>query len=186
MGNNEKREKTIYDKSLFKIFFWSGFPMFMILLFACVVISGIVFLYRRSDPEGVKIIIFCLAVLIPFSYGIPFISLLKAWKQQYKIGVYWKDRTDYHLPEWQREWYLTYDRGGFILCHRNYIKQIIGCREETEIAEHARGKVYYVVFEDIDGKNHTLKFSCEFLVQEFQRWFEKPPYKKENDTLLEV
>ena len=61
-----------------------------------------------------KIIIFCLAVLIPFSYGIPFISLLKAWKQQYKIGVYWKDRTDYHLPEWQREWYLTYDRGGFI------------------------------------------------------------------------
>lgn len=56
MGNNEKREKTIYDKSLFKIFFWSGFPMFMILLFACVVISGIVFLYRRSDPEGVKLL----------------------------------------------------------------------------------------------------------------------------------
>lgn len=185
MKNNRGRERTIYDESLFKIFLWSGFPMFMILLIACVVVSGIVFIYRRSDPEGIKIIIFCFAALIPFSYGIPFISLLKVWKQQHRIGIFWKDRTDYHLPEWEREWYLTYDRGGFILEHRNYIKQIIGCREKTEIAEHARGKVYHIIFEDIDGKKHTLKFSYEPWAWEFQKWFEKQAYEKENTELQE-
>ena len=64
MNNNRGGERTIYDESLFRIFLWSGFPIFMILLFACVAISGIVFIYRHSDPEGVKIIIFCFAVLI--------------------------------------------------------------------------------------------------------------------------
>ena len=59
MNNNRGGERTIYDESLFRIFLWSGFPIFMILLFACVAISGIVFIYRHSDPEGVKIIIFC-------------------------------------------------------------------------------------------------------------------------------
>lgn len=52
MNNNRGGERTIYDESLFRIFLWSGFPIFMILLFACVAISGIVFIYRHSDPEG--------------------------------------------------------------------------------------------------------------------------------------
>lgn len=90
MNNNRGGERTIYDESLFRIFLWSGFPIFMILLFACVAISGIVFIYRHSDPEGVKIIIFCFAVLIPVSYGSPFVSLFKAWKQQHKIGIFGK------------------------------------------------------------------------------------------------
>ena len=107
MNNNRGGERTIYDESLFRIFLWSGFPIFMILLFACVAISGIVFIYRHSDPEGVKIIIFCFAVLIPVSYGSPFVSLFKAWKQQHKIGIFWKERTDHHLPEWKRDWYLS-------------------------------------------------------------------------------
>ena len=183
MNNNRGGERTIYDESLFRIFLWSGFPIFMILLFACVAISGIVFIYRHSDPEGVKIIIFCFAVLIPVSYGSPFVSLFKAWKQQHKIGIFWKERTDHHLPEWKRDWYLTCDRGGFILEHRSYIKRIIGCREETERADHARGKVYYITFEDIDGKKHTLKFSYESWALEFQKWFEKQTYEKENVEL---
>ena len=41
MNNNRGGERTIYDESLFRIFLWSGFPIFMILLFACVAISGI-------------------------------------------------------------------------------------------------------------------------------------------------
>ena len=122
MNNNRGGERTIYDESLFRIFLWSGFPIFMILLFACVAISGIVFIYRHSDPEGVKIIIFCFAVLIPVSYGSPFVSLFKAWKQQHKIGIFWKERTDHHLPEWKRDWYLICDRGGFILEHRSYTR----------------------------------------------------------------
>ena len=149
MNNNRGGERTIYDESLFRIFLWSGFPIFMILLFACVAISGIVFIYRHSDPEGVKIIIFCFAVLIPVSYGSPFVSLFKAWKQQHKIGIFWKERTDHHLPEWKRDWYLICDR----------------------------------TFEDIDGKKHTLKFSYESWALEFQKWFEKQTYEKENVEL---
>lgn len=41
MNNNRGGERTIYDESLFRIFLWSGFPIFMILLFACVAISGV-------------------------------------------------------------------------------------------------------------------------------------------------
>lgn len=41
MNNNRGGERTIYDESLFRIFLWSGFPIFMILLFACVAIAGL-------------------------------------------------------------------------------------------------------------------------------------------------
>lgn len=63
----------------------------------------------------------------------------------------------------------------------DYIKRITGYREEMEIAENARGKVHYVLYEDIDGKKHKLKFSCESLAREFQKWFEKQAYEEKND-----
>lgn len=132
----------------------------------CVVLQA--FRFGRN-----KNILFCLALVIPGSYGIPFISLLKVWKQERRLGIYWKDRTDYDRPEWERDWYLTCDRGGFILYHRNFIRRIVGRQVETEIAEHARGKVYYVMYEDIDGKTHKLKFSSDSLASEFQYWFKK-------------
>lgn len=88
-----------------------------------------------------------------------------------------KTGQDHDLPKWERDWYLDYDRGGFMLCHRDYIKRITGYREEMEIAENARGKVHYVLYEDIDGKKHKLKFSCESFAREFQKWFEKQPYE---------
>ena len=115
MKSSGKREKIIYDDSLTRIFLWSGFTMFMLLLIVCIIIGITVLFYRRSDSEGIKIILFCLALVIPGSYGIPFISLLKVWKQERRLGIYWKDRTDYDRPEWERDWYLTCDRGGFIL-----------------------------------------------------------------------
>ena len=90
MNNNRGGERTIYDESLFRIFLWSGFPIFMILLFACVAISGIVFIYRHSDPEGVKIIIFCFAVLIPVSYGSPFVVYLRRGNNNIRLGFFGK------------------------------------------------------------------------------------------------
>lgn len=177
MQSSGKREKTIYDDSLTRIFLWSGFTMFIILLIVCIIIGATVLFYRRFDSEGIKIILFCLALVIPGSYGIPLFSLFKAWRQERRLGIYWKDRTDYDRPEWERDWYLTCDRGGFILCHRNYIKRIVGRQTETEIAEHARGKVYYVMYEDMDGKTHKLKFSSDSLASEFQYWFKKQVYK---------
>lgn len=64
MTGSEKREKTLYDASLARIFFLSGFTMFIILLMACITISFIVLVYRRSDPEGIKIILFCFALVV--------------------------------------------------------------------------------------------------------------------------
>ena len=177
MQSSGKREKTIYDDSLTRIFLWSGFTMFIILLIVCIIIGATVLFYRRFDSEGIKIILFCLALVIPGSYGIPLFSLFKAWRQERRLGIYWKDRTDYDRPEWERDWYLTCDRGGFILCHRNYIKRIVGRQTETEIAEHVRGKVYYVMYEDMDGKIRKLKFSSDSLASEFQHWFKKQVYK---------
>ena len=177
MKSKESRERTVYDASLSGIFFWSGLTVFIILLLACAVIGVTVFFSRRSDPEGIKIVLFCFALVVPCSYGIPFISLLKVWKQERRLGICWKDRTDHDLPKWERDWFLDYDRGGFILCHRDYIIRITVYREEMEIAENARGKVHYVLYEDIDGKKHKLKFSCESFAREFQKWFEKQPYE---------
>ena len=178
MKSNNNKEKTIYDYSLFGIFFWSGITVFVIMLIAGIFIGGFAFFYRHSDSDDIKIILFWLALTLPFSYGLPFISLIKVWKQEHRLGIYWKDRTDYNRPEWERDWYLECDRAGFILCHRDYIERVIGSRVETEIAEHARGEVYHVVYEDIDGKMHTLKFSDDSLAQKFQRWFEKQEYTK--------
>lgn len=172
MKGNESRERTIYDASLSGIFFLSGLTVFIILLLACAVIGITVFFSRRSDPEGIKIVLFCSALVVPCSYGIPFVSLLKVWKQERRLGIYWKDRTDHDLPKRERDWYLGCDRGGFILYHRDYIKRITDYREEIEIAENARGKVHSVLYEDIDGKKHKLKFSCESSAKEFQKWFE--------------
>ncbi len=182
MKNSGKREKTIYDDSLTRIFLWSGFTMFMILLIACIIVGAAVLFYRRSDPEGIKIILFCLVLTVPGSYGIPLYSLFKTWRQERRLGIYWKERTDYDRPEWERDWYLICDRGGFILCHRNFIRLIVGRKVETEIAEHARGKVYDVVYEDVDGKTRKLKFSSDSLASEFQNWFKKQAYKEMDEN----
>lgn len=182
MTSSKKREKTIYDASLTRIFLWSGFTMFIILLIACIAIGFLVLFYRRSDPEGIKIILFCLALMIPSSYGIPLFSLINAWKQECRLGIYWKDRTDQDRPKWERDWYLTCDRGGFILCHRKYIRCIQRYQAETEIAEHARGKVYYVLYEDIDDKKRKVKFSSGSLAAEFQKWFKKQAYKETGEN----
>ena len=90
--------------------------------------------------------------------------------------------TDYDRPEWERDWYLTCDRGGFILYHKKFIRRIVGRQVETEIAEHARGKVYYVVYEDVDGKIRKLKFSSDSLASEFLHWFKKQVYKEMDEN----
>lgn len=60
MKSKESRERTVYDASLSGIFFWSGLTVFIILLLACAVIGVTVFFSRRSDPEGIKIVLFAL------------------------------------------------------------------------------------------------------------------------------
>ena len=101
MENTKKREKTIYDDSLSGIFFHSGLMLFVMLMIACAAIGAVVFFTRRSDyKEGIKLIFFCLLMVIPCSYLLPLASLIKVWKQERSLGIYWKNRTDQELPEW--------------------------------------------------------------------------------------
>lgn len=181
MGNSKKRKKTSYDDSLPRIFLWSGFDVFVIMLITCTVLGFIIFFYRRLDSDGIKLILFCLAMVVPFSYGLPMISLIKVLRQELRLGVYWKDRNDYERPVWERDWYLVYDRGGFILCHRAYIKRILGTKVESEITSFINGVVYCVMFEDINGKKCILKFSSVSLEQNFRQWYKKRPDKEKED-----
>ena len=66
MNNNRGGERTIYDESLFRIFLWSGFPIFMILLFACVAISGIVLSFQK-----IPILCCCFHALNKLTNGLP-------------------------------------------------------------------------------------------------------------------
>lgn len=182
MENTKKREKTIYDYSLSGIFFHSGLMLFVMLMIACAAIGAVVFFTRRSDyKEGIKLIFFCLLMVIPCSYLLPLASLIKVWKQERSLGIYWKNRTDQELPEWERDWYLTCDRAGFILVHRAYIRHMKGSKAEIEdTGSYNRGKAYCAVFEDMNGKIRSLKFSSESVEKEFQQWYKKEPYDRGN------
>ena len=140
------------------------------------------FFTRRSDyKEGIKLIFFCLLMVIPCSYLLPLASLIKVWKQERSLGIYWKNRTDQELPEWERDWYLTCDRAGFILVHRAYIRHMKGSKAEIEdTGSYNRGKAYCAVFEDMNGKIRSLKFSSESVEKEFQQWYKKEPYDRGN------
>ncbi|MBS6160258.1 MAG: hypothetical protein KIC52_03250 [Firmicutes bacterium] len=183
MENTKKREKTIYDDSLSGIFFRSGLMMLVMLLIACVAIGAVVLFTGGSDSrEGIKLIFFCLLMVVPCSYVLPLVSLIKVWKQERSLGVYWKNRTDQELPEWERDWYLTCDRAGFILVHRAYIRHMKSSKVEIEdTGSYNRGKAYCAVFEDMNGKLRSLKFSSESVEKEFQQWYKKQPYGRENE-----
>lgn len=82
MKQKAKRIRTIYDDSLPRIFLWSGFTVFVILLIACVIIGAVIFFSHYNLDEGRKIILACLALAVPGSYGLPLISLIKVWNQE--------------------------------------------------------------------------------------------------------
>ena len=100
MEQKARRTRTIYDDSLPRIFLWSGFTVFVILVIACVIIGAVIFFSNYNQREGRKIILACLALAVPGSYGLPLISLIKVWNQERALGIYWKNRTDQDRPEW--------------------------------------------------------------------------------------
>ncbi len=177
MEQNAKRERNIYDDSLPKIFLWSGLTVFVILLIVCVIIGVVIFFTNYNQDEGQKLLLACLALTVPGAYGLPLISLIKVWNLEHTLGVYWKNRTDQERPEWERDWYLTYDRGGFLLIHRNYIQCLTESKTELEdTGSHTKGTVYCILYKDINGSCHRLKFSAESGAREFQKWYKKQPF----------
>lgn len=174
MGKRKKKAKSIYDDSLAGIFFKAGITVFVFLMIGCILLLFFA-LYRRDVyPDGMKLTRFCFLFATICSYGPAVLSLAKVWRQERLLGIRWKDRNDHDRPEWERDWYLDYDRGGFLLCHRAYIDHILGSGEETEYGHNGgRAKVFCVMFEDIAGKQHTLRFSSASLKRKFLLWYEK-------------
>ena len=174
MGNRKKKAKTTYEDSLAEIFFKAGITVFVFLLIGCIVLFFFMLYRRNVYPDGMKLVRFCFVFAAICSYGPAVFSLFKVWRQERMLGIYWKDRNDHDRPVWERDWYLDYDRGGFLLCHRAYINRILGAKEETEYGNYGgRGKAYCVIFEDIAGKQHTLRFSSASLKRKFLLWYQK-------------
>ncbi len=183
MKNHKKKAKTAYYDSLPRIFIWAGFDVFISLLIICVGVGLIAFLYNRLDTDGIKLMLWCFLMMVLFSYAPPMMSLLKVWRQEHILGVYWKDRTDQDQPVQERDWYLAYNRGGFLLCHRAYIQHILGEKVITESTDLGHQDVYCLRFEDICGKKHTVKFSSAGERKQFQQWYKKQAYTNKSDEV---
>lgn len=181
-----KKERTLYDDSLLKIFIKSGSTVFIFLLIVFTAIYFLMLYKGYMASERIKLMKFCFVLTVLCSYGPATISMFKVWRQERTLGIYWKNRTDRDRPVQERDWHLDYDRGGFILCHRAYIKRILRSKMEKEITRFDRGMVYCMMFEDINGKKHTLKFSSKDGQQGFRQWYEKQMVKHEVDENLDI
>lgn len=177
---NRKKKKTSYDDSMVRIFIWSGFDVFVIMLITCIAIALIAFYCNRLDADGIKLVRWCFLMAFPVSYALPMISLLKVWRQERILGIYWKDRTDQNRPVQERDWYLYFDRGGFILCHWSYIQRILKSWVVEQTTGWGREKIHCVKFEDISGKKHTLRFSSSSEQKRFRQWYKKKVCINEN------
>ena len=72
-------------------------------------------------------------MVVPCSYGIPLISLVKVWKQERRLGISWKERTDYDRSEWERDWYLDCDLSliHIEMCIRDRVYMVLQSRRFT-------------------------------------------------------
>ena len=81
-------------------FFTQGLCCPVMLLIACAAIGAVVFFTRRSDyKEGIKLIFFCLLMVIPCSYLLPLASLIKVWKQERSHGDIWKNQLCWYRQQ---------------------------------------------------------------------------------------
>lgn len=175
MGNRKRKRKNNYDASLWNIFIRSGFDVFFAMLMVCIVVGLLAALYQRVESEAIRLISFCFVIAVAFSYFLPLCSLFQVWRQQRILGIYWKDRTDHDQPVSARDWYLAYNRGGFLLYHRAYIQCLLRSEVVEQTTDRGREKVYCIKFQDIRGKKHTIKFSSAQDRKKFRQWYESTP-----------
>lgn len=171
MKKQKRKAQKHYHKSLFRIFIWAGFDLFICMLILCAITGLLLMLYHRLDADGIKLLIFCFVLSITFSYFLPLCSLLQVWRQERLLGIRWDDRTDCDRSE--QDWYLAYNRGGFLLYHRDYIQCLLNSQVVEQPTDLGRETVYCIRFEDISGKKHTIKFSSLQDLNQFSQWYKK-------------
>lgn len=127
--------------------------------------------------------LWCFLMAASVSYALPMVSLLKVWRQERILGVYWKDRTDQNRPIQNRDWYLSFERAGFLLYHRTYIQRIVNTQEIEQTTDWGREKLYCVRFDDKIGKMHTIKFSSADEQNRFLQWYQNQARITENNEV---
>ena len=177
MGNKNYKKTSLYDDSLGKLFWKSGMIGLIILAFAELIIL-FVCIYSGYDKQDTPVLLLLMwAFGMVFLYLRTILSLLQVLRQQATIGIRWRDRADFDKPEYERDWYVMFDGGGFLLYHRNYIQKILRTLKEYQRSgdNHTREQWYTLFFEDITGKQRKIKFSSTALERDFRKW-----YKREN------
>ncbi len=169
----KKTRKTPYDAPLSKIFVDAGLDVAVILLISCVAVYLLMLYIGYDALQRGRLMIFCVIGSILCAYLPASISLFRTRKQERILGIRWKDRTDNRRPMQERDWYLSFDRGGFILYHRAYIKRILGSFEETITTDLGHENVRCVRFEDITGKLHVIRFSSGTARGHFLQWAQR-------------
>lgn len=181
--HTKKKTKTnsafvndFYNYSLGKIFWKSSVMMLICMAVATVLISIVLLFSGRTDYEDmIKLLAFWVLLALVLSFTAPILSLLRTFEQEAIIGIKYKDRTDFQKDKNERDWYIDFVRGGFILYHRNFVKKILRTLKEEEIAygneNIERTKIYVLFFEDVHGKKRKITFSSTSEEQAFRKWY---------------
>ncbi len=172
--SNCTRVRDFYEDSLGKIFWKSSVPM-LILGFVCMAIIFIVILFARRWEDMMEILAFFALLMLFIVFIPPILSLLRTLEQEAALGIKYKNRADFNKDKNERDWYVDFVRGGFVLYHRNFIKRIIRSVRDEEIAyangNRVRSNVYILSFEDMNGKKRKIKFSTKSEEQAFRAWY---------------
>nr|WP_294495162.1 hypothetical protein [uncultured Mediterraneibacter sp.] len=170
----EKKRNSIYHYSIGRLFWISGIKVLVIVLISEIVIAGIAAFSGYKDLVAILILLFIAGVFA--AYVMPLLSLCRLFGQQEAIGIKYKNRTDFDKPENEREWFVCMDRGGFAVFHRTYIKRIIRSVKEEEKAYtdaySPKEDVYILYFEDISGRERRIKFSGDWYLHDFIKWYQ--------------
>lgn len=182
--SNCTRVRDFYEYSLGKIF-WKSSVLMLILGFVCMAIIFIVMLFARRWEDMLEILAFFALLMLFIVFIPPILSLLRTLEQEAALGIKYKNRADFNKDKNERDWYVDFVRGGFVLYHRNFIKRIIRSVRDEEIAyangNRVRSNVYILSFEDMNGKKRKIKFSTKSEEQAFRAWYRMGKTGRKNE-----
>lgn len=146
------------------------------------------FFWRRDDLVGSAKLLFSfyslmMTGLAVFIGGGAYVHLRKVERA---VGKRYKDRTDFELPEHQREWFTEYSvSAGFQVFHRNYFREItyIGCEREPSDRGSGSQTYYKVFFIDCNGKKGSFRLNHDKKeLYRFAKWYGMEKYQWKNIT----
>lgn len=158
---------------------------------ALAVVMGIIFFiafigclfWRRDDLVGSAKLLFSFYSLMMIGLTI-FIgggSYVHLRKVERAVGKRYKDRTDFALPEHQREWFTEYSvSAGFQVFHRNYFREItyIGCEREPGDRGSGSQTYYKIFFIDCNGKKGSFRLNHDKKeLYRFAKWYGREGYR---------